>query len=106
MDLRAKLKKGLQEMKVDKEMYAQEIENPAEADVMYPYGLCIELDYQSLKKLNLQPVDFELGAEVSIVCKAKPVKVASSTGRMDKDACVKLQITHMEFDKEDKSDGN
>lgn len=106
MSLKATLAKGLQEMKIDKERWQSQIENPAESDVEYPYGLSITLCKESLKMLNLQARDFNVGDEVELECKAKVVGVRSKTGRMDSDSSVELQITHMEFEREDKSSGN
>lgn len=106
MDLKTTLAKGLKEMKVNKEAMAQEVDNPAESDYEYPCGLAVTLDNQTLKLLNLQVKDFAIGEEVVLECRAKVTNVRSETGRYGMGDSVGLQITHMEFEREEKSSGN
>ena len=99
------IKKGLKEMAVEKEKYQPEIENPAESDVEYPWGLRLNFDKEVLKLLNKRASDFKVGDCLKLECRADIISIRSSTGRHDSSENLELQITHMEVEEGEKEDG-
>lgn len=63
---------------------------------LYPYGLCISLEEDSLKKLGLDGAGAEPGDGIQLIAMAK---VTNASAREQADGstrrCVELQITHM-----------
>ncbi len=72
----------------------QEGPSPSEAP-KYPWGLCIQLNDDSLKKLGLDKLP-SAGTEVALVAKAQVTRVSENqTQSGDSEASLELQITHM-----------
>jgi hypothetical protein len=70
--------------------------NPGDAP-KYPYGLCLCLNDESMKKLGLTEM-LPVGTEVTITAKAKVTSVrASEEVDGDKNASMDLQVTDMEL---------
>lgn len=70
---------------------------PPESDVEYPYGLCINLGKDEIKKLGLKDLP-DVGEEVTVlaVCTVTRVSQSASLKANDEDSQgVELQITHM-----------
>lgn len=81
------------EKKAAKERY----NSPPDSDVEYPWGLCINLGKDEIKKLGLKDLP-DVGEEVTIcaVCTVTRVSQSASLNATDEDSQgVELQITHM-----------
>jgi hypothetical protein len=67
----------------------------------YPYGLVINLDKESLKKLKVKTDDYNTGEYMSIKAKVKVVGISSRTsfGNGGDYETMELQITEMELEK-------
>jgi hypothetical protein len=63
-----------------------------EAKAQYPYGLRITLDKDSLKKLDMDAMDFSLDDEISITCVGEVVRVSKSDDQYGKSENVEIQI--------------
>lgn len=61
----------------------------------FPWGLSLTLEKESLEKLGREVGDFQVGATVDLVCKARVTRVSSSEGEDGADATVGLQIESM-----------
>lgn len=61
----------------------------------FPWGLSVDLDSTSLKKLGRKAEDFQPGKYVTLTCKAKCVRVSISTEEGGDDSRVALQIEAM-----------
>lgn len=65
----------------------------------YPYGLCIDLDDDSMEKLGITTLP-EIGTEMTITAKVVVKSVSSSQYEgSDKESRMSLQITDMEIGK-------
>jgi hypothetical protein len=75
---------------------AKEETSPEAEAPKYPWGLCIELNEDSLKKLGITSLP-AVGATMSIVAKAEVQSASESQYQGDKDTrmSVSLQITDM-----------
>lgn len=78
--------------------YAKDYAPPSPGDApKYPYGLCLCLNDESMKKLGLVEM-LPVGTEVTIMAKAKVTSVrANEEVNGDKDASMDLQVTDMEL---------
>lgn len=71
---------------------------------LYPYGLCIQLDDETIKKLGITKLP-EIDEVIEFCCKAQVVSLHSRKESNDEDeSSVCLQITDMEIVQEDESD--
>lgn len=63
----------------------------------YPWGLCINLGNQELKKLGLDPEDCEIGDMIHMHCLAKVTSVSCDEREGSEGPChrIELQITHI-----------
>jgi hypothetical protein len=87
---------------------------PAEASIgsappkvpVYPWGLCLRLEDDSLKKLKIDEMP-EVGDMIHLFAMAKVTSVTqnevedSKTGEKSKRTCIELQITQMATEDED-----
>jgi len=104
-DLKAVLKKGLVDMKKSP---AKVLNMDGDAAVCcsseeeeYPYGLRIDLNKDSLKKLGLSVSDFVAEEEVTITAKCEVISLRSTKGKMANEQNVELQIVSLSLnDKE------
>ena len=73
------------------------IESQENNEPKYPWGLCIQLENESLEKLGLMKYGFEIGDEIKIVGIAKVTSVSEHES-MNQEAkkCVSFQITDLE----------
>lgn len=71
----------------------------------YPYGLRINLDEETIKKLGFSGLP-KVGQSLELVGKVKVVDVSTRDSESGKVRGLGLQITHLDFDdeKEDKKD--
>jgi len=95
------LKKGLKNMEnspKDKKK-AIEVEPCPQPD--FPYGLRIELNKDSLKKLGLKVSDFEIASEVCLVAKAEVCGISSNKRSNYESESVSLQICELSIKDED-----
>lgn len=61
----------------------------------YPYGLSITLEKESLKKLKLNLVDFNIGDTVMVVAQTKVTSISQSNDYDSEDKTISLQIQKM-----------
>ena len=62
----------------------------------YPYGLCLDLNDDSLKKLGLDASKLNIGDEIAVTAVAKVTRISRYEEQKDVDNNVGLQITTME----------
>lgn len=65
----------------------------------YPYGLCLQLGADELKKLGVETLP-EVGQVFEITAYAKVTRVSSSASESYKDKSIELQITDMSLEDE------
>lgn len=61
----------------------------------YPYGLNINLEQESLKKLGLDADDFNIDSKVEIVCSGEINSIHESSSKENNHSSVSIQITKM-----------
>jgi hypothetical protein len=74
----------------------QEVSPEAEAP-KYPWGLCLTLDNESLKKLNIDTLP-TIGTKMRIIAEVEVSAVRSYAGQGEADTSVDLQVTDMAID--------
>ena len=96
MNLGKELSGKLVNMKQPKsERLAKEV-TPADKQ-LYPYGLTVSLEDNSLQKLKLKTLP-EVGDEMTLVAKVKVTRVSSDETDKGANKSVSLQITSMRLD--------
>ena len=72
----------------------------------YPYGLCVSLDNESMKKLGLSTTELpDIGDMIHFMAMATVTSVSSNKVEGGEDCCrVELQITHMSFEDENREE--
>lgn len=89
------MSKSAEQLAEDMKPYDERTPKPADVP-MYPYGLCICLDEDSLKKLGLDESPAEAGDGVQLIAMAKVTSSRSTEGADGKPhRSIELQITHM-----------
>jgi hypothetical protein len=78
-----------------KKQYGPSMEQP-----VFPYGLCLSLDEDTIKKLGLDTDDCEVGAKIHLCCMAEVTDF--SKRKMDDGISrrIELQITDIAFENE------
>lgn len=80
-------------------------EGPTEpAGPMYPYGLCITLTEDEIKKLDIDTSDVEFGDMLNLCIVAKVTNVSKREDESGSHERVELQITHLGVDGDDEGD--
>ena len=83
-------------MEMSKEEAKEYNNGPSESEApKYPWGLCIQLNDESLKKLGVDKLP-QAGTEVTIIAKAQVSRVSENqTQGGESEASMELQITDM-----------
>jgi hypothetical protein len=68
---------------------------------IYPYGLCINLDEETIKKLKLDTDDCEVGSTIHICCMATVTDFGQRKMNDGVNRRIELQITDLALENED-----
>jgi len=86
----------------EKEEAAERMQPTAATQNDYPYGLCISLSQDELKKLGLEDEEVEVGDMIHLHCMAEVTSVSKSDNQQMGPQCrVELQITHIAAEDEE-----
>ena len=89
--------------KAEKADEAKEMPSPMGSNMPdYPWGLCIDLDDESLKKLGITDLP-EVGDEYQLTAIAKVTRISSSADEKEQENRLTLQITQMSLDDSDET---
>lgn len=68
---------------------------------VFPYGLCINLDEDTIKKLGLDTEDCEVGSKIHLCCMAEVTDFGQRKMNDGVQRRIELQITDIAFENED-----
>ncbi|WP_059413439.1 capsid staple protein [Cupriavidus basilensis] len=66
----------------------------AEDAPRYPYGLCLDLDDETLKKLGITDMP-AVGSAMQLIARVRVTRISQYENQEGADACLGLQITDM-----------